>query len=180
MHGIKKLVPLFTSILLTFSMLLFSSCSSDSDEDTERAKLIGTWSLESLNIDLMFGDKPFRQYLQDKGVSEDEIQAAEEFFMSDIENSIQDNDLVLKQDNTYITGQEVGTWSYDASRKVINIKVDDFNNFDYQVKSVSSTTLVLLIEQMNAYHYDHFRGGLGDIEIDESINVVLEVTLSKS
>jgi hypothetical protein len=176
MNGIKKSIPSITLILMAFSILLFSYCNNNNDAENENAKLIGTWSLISYNIDLMIDDKTFTQYLLDNGFSEKEIESAEEFFKSLIEDRIEDIDLELKDDDTYVSGQETGTWSYDASSKIITTKPDDFNSFDQLVKSVTSTTLVIVFEQINEFGYDEYNGE----DIDDSIDVIIEITLSKS
>lgn len=174
MNRNKKSLIYFMSFLTAISLLLFVNCNSDDVED-EGAMLIGVWSVTTLNIEMTIDGKSFTQYLLDYGISNDEVELAEDFFISTYEDRIKDLVIEFKDDNTYDNGFEIGTWSYDALNKILTTMPDDFNTFEQKVKSITSTTLVIIDELMGDRSYYEFNGeDIGEID------TVIEVTFTKS
>lgn len=176
MNGISKSLPFSVSFLIVVSVLICSNCSSNGEGESEKAKLLGHWKVTSFNIELMIDGKSFTQYLIDEGFPADEIELAKEFFLSYYEDAMGDAEIELKDDNTYFDGRDTGKWLYDESSNILTTQPDDFNSFDYKVKSVTSSTLELKFELINDHSYYAYNG----TDIDDGIDAMIELTLAKS
>jgi hypothetical protein len=180
MKNLQRPLSYLLSILLISTLFLFSHCSEDDDEKNENADLIGTWTMTSIDIDLMIDGKSLMQFLiEDAGLSEAEAALLETFFKSTLEDEISSGQIELKADNTYIADfgddPDTGKWSYNASTMILTIDSNDPDEDiqEIKVKSVSSTTLV--IEQSEVVEED-----LDDDQINEEIDTMIEMIFTKS
>jgi hypothetical protein len=180
MNQLKKVLTYSTSFLFLFSLLLFSNCSKDGNDENPNADLIGTWKTSTINVDLMIDGKTLSQFLIDGGASEAEAALIEDYFTTILETEVGDGEIQLKSDNTYIAdfgsdSPDTGKWSYNASTKILTIDSDDplEDNQEIKVKSISSSTLI--IEQNEVVEED-----LDDDGIDEQIDTTIEMTFTKS
>lgn len=179
MNRLKKSLTYLFSTLIFFSLLLFSHCSSDGDSENEDAKLVGTWTLSAVEAVFMVDGKPLLEYLVDEGqLTEAEAEIIEALFEDLITEDLDDGEITLKSDNTYIADfgddTETGKWSYDESTKILTIDPDDptEDTQEITVKSISSSTLV--IEQSETIEEEIDEGMI--VEIDATI----EMTFTKS
>lgn len=179
MNRLKQSLTYLLSSLIIFSLLLFSHCSSDGDSENEDAKLVGTWILSAVEADFMIDGKPMLDYLVDEGqLTEAEAELIEALFQDLITEDLDEGEITLKSDNTYMAdfgdGAETGKWSYDESTKILTIDPDDpgEDTQEITVKSISSSTLV--IEQSETIEEEIDEGMI--VEIDATI----EMTFSKS
>lgn len=115
---------LLSLLLAAFSVVSFSSCSDDSEEElSATVGLIGTWTLQS--ADILINDKSMEQFITElatlMGVPEESI--AEEFEMDGFESG---TSLEFKEDGTYVLTEvgedtpETGLWS--ATDKTVTIR----------------------------------------------------------
>jgi len=179
MKNVKKPLTYLISILLLSTLLLFSHCDKSGDEENANADLVGTWTITSINIDLMVDGKSLTQFLIDAGYGESEAALVEAFFTSLLEDEIGDGEIELKSNNTYVADfgddPDTGSWSYNSSTKILTIDSDDPSE-DIQeitVKSISATTIV--IEQSEIMEED-----VDDDGTSEEVNSTIEMTLTKS
>ena len=165
---------LLRNIFLAASLLVFfANCNDEGEEIGGSADLVGTWALQSTEVDLKVGGVPVVQFLQTLGLTpqqaEDLAQEIEDDFAED------DLSIVFNDDNTYAVSSggvpvEEGTWSLNESTLSINPTGDSPTNFE--VLTLNSSTLKVRLTEVD------------DVEIDSAgntaeITAVIDYTFTK-
>ncbi len=180
MKLVKQLFLYSFSIL--FSVIILSSCDGgDNDEDTKTGEenLVGDWTSQSIDIDMMVGDQTIVEYLVSEGVSQSEAELAAAYLKSEFEDEISDIELTFNSDKTFVVDSDdgdpsTGTWSYNESTSILTLDYDDpdEDTQDIPIKSLTSSVLVALQNEI-------VEEDINDDEVDEEIEITIELTFNK-
>jgi hypothetical protein len=159
-------------LLLTVGALLFQSCDKAAEEDLYKAKIIGVWKVDNLDIDITVNDSSFSEFMgDDSGVFE-------ALLMNEIEAEFDNISFDFKSDNSYEITRlgdpaETGTWSINSDGSELSINEGTSIEGTYKIKSLTDSYLIL-----NAEESDNSQDINGDGSAEE-LKIVFDLYLTK-
>jgi hypothetical protein len=144
-----KLLILRNFILVLITGIILSACTKKDDTTSNKADLVGTWTMGTPTVTVMIGTKTLLQYLTSvAGLSASEAatfntafnQAILESFTGDTGGTI-----TIKSDGTYTANigdePDSGTWSLSADGKKLTIDSDDGDLMIFDLVELTSSKL---------------------------------------
>ena len=175
----KRNLAYLATVLITYSLLIFSGCSESSEEEPDpQSQFVGTWTTENITVAFFVDGKSLEEYILDGGGSADDVTSATQNLFSILEDELggSEGEVELKADNTYTAKfgnvtKDKGTWSYNPTTETLTFNSDGGQEVD--VSSFSSSKIV--IEQTGVLSED-----IDSDEIEEEIDVYLSYNYIKS
>jgi len=162
------------SLLMILSTIM--SCNKDEEDPQTSDLIIGTWTVESVTIDLFFNDQSLVQYLMDQfDISLAEAELLESMLLEDYLEEFTGS-INIKDDNTYVInfGDEVdsGTWEWSADGETITF--DKGTNDEMEATIIQLNSTELIIEMIQTAEEDVDEDG-----IDDDVTMEIKMTLTK-
>ena len=142
----KNNITFLLTILFTSSLLVFSSCSENGEEDPQQ-KFVGVWTLDRTIVGFSVDGMSVEEFLLDNGASTEEVELVQEQLISVLQGAFdEEGQIELKADNTYVANfgndTDTGTWNYVASSETLTITSNDGDQ-DIEVISLTSSKLII-------------------------------------
>lgn len=137
-------------LILSFSIVLISSCKKEDEDDAVKDDLIGTWTLGETSVEITVGNMDVIQYMVAIfGFPENEAQMAVDSLITEINND-NTGTINFEEDNTYhliLTNsneEEYGTWSVSNNGNTLNLYFYDGED-NLPILSLTASSLHLEI-----------------------------------
>lgn len=151
---------------------LVTSCKKDEDPEDD---IIGTWTTSSVTFDTQVDNKPILQYFTDLGISQEDAQAAVNFFNMTLQQSFTGT-ITFNSDNTYTStlgGQsDSGTWSLSGDGDQLTVDSDSDEPFVLDIETLTGDRLVLSWNETGMED-------VNDDNVPENISVDIRMTFEK-
>jgi hypothetical protein len=150
-----KTTKTFLLVLMTFSLVYFSSCESDDNNGGGKGSdLIGKWTIDDSEVSVTVEGVDFVTYLvESMGMTQEQAEMIAGF-MTGGTGSAPTGTITFNEDGTYsamVDGDaESGTWSLSSDGKVLTISgTDEDGSYsdELMVESLTSSKLVLVLAE---------------------------------
>lgn len=177
----EKLLSNF-KILLLIGMLSFvySGCSDDNNggNPSPADNLIGTWTVDNVNITAMVGNQSLTDFfINEGGLTEEQAALAytlfETFLKAEVTGSI-----TFKDDNTYVSSfggsPDDGTWNLSSDGKTLTLDAGTVDEVDIEVVTLTNSTANMIFAQTVLQDLDD-----DPMTPDVPVDVEADMTLTK-